>query len=113
MLPALNIRAAVTPHTVNRFFNFIEFSSRGWIFYFAWSRDNTRALSIDCESNQAGAVPARNTAVFRQTRKPAAQLVLALPSRLRSFCAAPVKKVREHLPPAAGSGTKSGSALHF
>ena len=54
MLPALNIRAAATPQTVNRFLTFIVFSSCGWLVDLALSRDNTRVLSIGCESIKQG-----------------------------------------------------------
>jgi hypothetical protein len=44
-------------------------------------------------------------------KMPAAQLMLDFPFRLRSFCAASVERVREHLQSRASHKPKSGSNL--
>ncbi len=48
--------------------------------------------SVGCESTKAGNVPARKTPHSAKMKMSAAQLMLDLPSGLRRFCAASVKK---------------------
>jgi len=80
---------------------------------FALSRDNTRVLSIGCESIKQGACQHKKPPVYAKLKKPAAQLMLGLPIGLRRFCAPSVETNRERLQQAVSNEMKSESNLHL
>jgi len=110
MLPALNIRAAATPQTVNKFFAFIEFPVVvGWLII------RFRGTAHSCYPLvaivQARDMPAEKTVLSSTLVQPSAQLVLNLIFGCAGFARPWLKYHCGRLQPASTKGMESKSEL--